>query len=90
MTILVLNIGEPKECVLSPMLYRHDSDCSNHSNTIVKFADNAAVAFLITEKNKETYVEEVENLTQDKRDDGVIWVGEWAASSALVSTSLRA
>jgi hypothetical protein len=52
----MLNMGAPKGCVLSPLLYKHDS------NTINKFADDTTVVGLIMDNDETAYREEVRDL----------------------------
>jgi hypothetical protein len=60
---LILNTGDPQECVLSPLLYSmftHDCMAKHDSNTIIKFA--ADTTGLITDNNETAYSEEVKDL----------------------------
>ncbi len=62
---LILNIGAPQGCILSPLLYSlytHDCVTTFDSNTIVKFADDTAVVGLITDNSEKAYLKEIEGL----------------------------
>ena len=64
-TPLILNIGAPQGCVLSPLLYSlftHDCVAMHASNSIIEFADDTTVVGLITNKNETAYREEVRAL----------------------------
>ncbi len=72
---LILNIGAPQGCVLSPLLYSlytHDCVATFDSNTIVKFADDTAVVGLITDNNEKAYLKEVEGLTHWCQDNNFL------------------
>ncbi len=59
---LVLNIGAPQGCILSPLLYSlytHDCTATHSSNVIVRFADDTTVIGLITDNDETAYREEV-------------------------------
>ncbi len=59
---LILNIGAPQDCMLSPLLYSllmHDCVNTHSSNTIIKIADDTTVVGLITGNNEMAYREEV-------------------------------
>jgi hypothetical protein len=62
---LILNIGAPQGCVLSPPLYSlftHDCVAKHDSNTIIKFSDDTRVVGLITDNDETAYREEVREL----------------------------
>ena len=55
----------PQGCVLSPLLYSpftHDCTARHDSNTIIKFADDTTVVFLITNNDKTAYREVVKDM----------------------------
>lgn len=65
-SILILDSRAPQGCVLSPLLYSlyaYDCIAIFNSNTTIKFADDTAVAGLITDNSEKTYLREVEDLT---------------------------
>ena len=52
---LILKMGAPQECVLSPLLYSlltNDCMARHDSNTIIKFVDDTTVVGLITENDE--------------------------------------
>uniref|UniRef100_A0A4W5LD23 Reverse transcriptase domain-containing protein n=1 Tax=Hucho hucho TaxID=62062 RepID=A0A4W5LD23_9TELE len=62
---LILDIGAPQGCVLSPLLYSlftHDCMARHDSNTLIKFADDTTVVGLITDNDETAYREEVRDL----------------------------
>ena len=74
-SILILNIGAPQACILSPLLYSlytHDCVATFDSNTIIKFADDTAVVGLITDNNEKAYLKEVEDLTHWCQDNNLL------------------
>ncbi len=61
-----LNVGAPQGCVLSPLLYSlytHDCVSSHSSTSIIKFADDTVVLYLISNNDETAYLDEVERLT---------------------------
>ena len=61
--MLILNMGAPQVCVLSPLLY--------NSNTIIKFADDTTVLGLITINDETAYREEVRALAEWGQDNNI-------------------
>ncbi|KAL6490166.1 hypothetical protein MHYP_G00005110 [Metynnis hypsauchen] len=62
---VILSIGAPQGCVLSPLLYSlYTYDCvsTSSSNTIIKFADDTVVVGLISNNNEKAYLEEIARL----------------------------
>ncbi len=69
---IILNVGAPQGCVLSPLLYSlYTDDCvSSHSSTsIIKFADDTVVLGLIYNNDETAYLNEVERLTSWCQDN---------------------
>lgn len=74
-SILALNTGVPRGCVLSPILYSlftHNCQSEHVSNSIIKFADDITVVGLVSGDNEQAYKEEVDHLI------------EWCASNSLI------
>jgi hypothetical protein len=70
---LILNMGAPQGCVLSPLrysLFTHDCTARHDSNTI-KFSDYTTVVGLITDNNETAYREEVRDLTVWCKDNNL-------------------
>jgi hypothetical protein len=64
-TSLILNIGAPQGCALSPLLYSlltHNCMAMQASNSIIKFVDNTTVVGFITNNDETAYREEVRAL----------------------------
>ena len=64
-TSLILNIGAPQGCVLSPLLhslFTHDCVAMHASNSTIKFADDTTVVGLITNNDEPAYRGEVSAL----------------------------
>ena len=64
-TSLILNMGAPQGCAISPLLYSlftHDCVAKHDSNAIIKFADDTTVVGLITDNVETAYREEVRDL----------------------------
>ena len=62
---LTLNVGTPQGCVLSPSLYSlftNDCVCSDSSNEMIKFADDATLEGMIKNEDETKYREEVKEL----------------------------
>ncbi len=69
---ITLNVGAPRGCVLSPLLYslyKHDCVSSHSSTAIVKFADDTVVLGLINNDDEAAYLDEVERLTSWCQDN---------------------
>ncbi len=69
---IILNVGAPQGCLLSPLLYSlYTDDCvSSHSSTsIIKFADDTVVLGLIYNNDETAYLNEVERLTSWCQDN---------------------
>jgi hypothetical protein len=78
---LILNMGAPHGCVLSPLLYSlftHDCFARHDSNTI-NFADDTAVVGLITDNDETAYREEVRDL--------VVWCQDNNLSCNVMKTN---
>jgi hypothetical protein len=72
--MLILNIGAPQRCVLSPVLYSlftHDCTARHDSNTIIKFVDDTTVVGLITDNGEIAYREEVRDLAMWCKDSNL-------------------
>jgi hypothetical protein len=66
-TTLILNMGTPQRCVISPVLYSlfiHDCVAMHASNSIIKFADDTSMVVLITSNDDTVYREEVRALVE--------------------------
>ncbi len=73
-SIIILEIGAPQGCVLSPLLNSlYTQLCSHfrHWNTI-KCVDDTAVVGRITDNNEKAYLEEVEDLTRWCQDNNLL------------------
>ncbi len=69
---IILNVGAPQCCVLSPLLYSlytHDCVSSHSSTSIVKFADDTVVLGLVSNNDEAAYLHEVERLTSWCQDN---------------------
>ena len=56
--MLILNMGAPQWCLLSPLLYSlltHDCVATHVSNSVIKFADDTTVVGLITNNDETAY-----------------------------------
>jgi hypothetical protein len=72
--MLILNMGAPQVCVLSPLLYSlftRDGVATHNFNTIIKFADDTTVLGLITINDETAYREEVRALAEWCQDNNI-------------------
>ena len=72
---IILNTGAPQGCVLSPLLYSlFTNDCVSHHDSVplVKFADDATMAGLISNADETEYREEVNAMVQYSDDNDLL------------------